>query len=113
MSADGGPRTRLTSLAGGHPCVSSPDDRWFADLYSYTNKPPEVYVQEARTGAAAKKLTSSPAAVFWEYPWLDAPIITLPARDGATLRARFYKPANLRKGGPAVIFVHGAGYLQN
>jgi dipeptidyl aminopeptidase/acylaminoacyl peptidase len=113
MSAEGGARTRLTSQPGGHTCVPSPDDRWFADLYSYTNKPPEVYVQEARAGAAVKKLTSSPAPDFWEYPWLDAPIVTFPARDGVTLRARFYKPANFRKGNPAVIFVHGAGYLQN
>src|SRR5260370_17111605 len=113
MSADGGPRTRRTSLAGGHTCVLSPDDRWFADLYSYTNKPPEIYVQEARAGAAAKKLTSSPAQDFWEYPWLDTPLVTFPARDGARLRGHLYKPANIRKGGPAVIFVHGAGYLQN
>jgi dipeptidyl aminopeptidase/acylaminoacyl peptidase len=27
--------------------------------------------------------------------------------------ARLYKPAAYRKGGPAVIFVHGSGYLQN
>ena len=113
MSADGGARTRLTSSPGGHTCVPSPDDRWFADLYSYINKPPELYVQEAQPNAAAKKLTSSPAPDFWEYPWLDAPIVNFPARDGATLRARFYRPANVRKGGPAVIFVHGAGYLQN
>lgn len=113
MSADGGARTRLTSLPGGHNCVLSPDDRWFADIYSYTNKPPELYVQEAHGGAAAKKLTSSPAADFWEYPWRDVPIVTFPARDGATLRARLYKPANFQRGGPAVVFVHGAGYLQN
>jgi dipeptidyl aminopeptidase/acylaminoacyl peptidase len=113
MKADGGARTKLTSLHGGHSCVPSPDDRWFADVYSYTNKPPELYVQEARGNAAAKKLTSSPASEFWEYPWLDAPVVTFPARDGATLRGRLYKPANFRKGGPAVVFVHGAGYLQN
>jgi len=29
------------------------------------------------------------------------------------LRARRFKPANFQRGGPAVIFVHGAGYLQN
>ncbi len=86
MSAEGGARTRLTSLPGGHTCVPSPDDRWFADIYSYTNKPPELYVQEARAGAAAKKLTSSPAADFWQYPWQDVPIVTFPARDGAMLR---------------------------
>ncbi len=113
MSAEGGTRTRLTSLAGGHTFVPSPDDRWFADLYSYTNKPPELYVQEVRSGAAEKKLTSSPATDFSQYAWQDPPIVTFPARDGAILHARLYKPVNVRRGGPAVVFVHGAGYLQN
>jgi dipeptidyl aminopeptidase/acylaminoacyl peptidase len=113
MSAEGGARAKLTSLPGGHSCVPSPDDRWFADVYSYTNKPPELFAQEARVDATAKKLTSSPASEFWEYPWLDTPIVTFPARDGAMVRAHVYKPANYRKGGPAVLFVHGAGYLQN
>src|ERR1035441_10615666 len=27
--------------------------------------------------------------------------------------ARVFKPAHFRKGGPGVVFVHGAGYLQN
>jgi len=113
MSAEGGPRVRLTTLAGGHSFVPSPDDRWFADVYSYTNKPPELYVQEARASAAAKKLTSSPAPDFWEYPWLDTPIVTFPARDGAVVRARLYEPSNFQRGGPGIVFVHGAGYLQN
>ncbi len=113
MSAAGGSRSRLTSLPGGHSMVPSPDERWFADVYSRTNQPPELYVQEARPGAAVKKLTSAPAPEFWEYPWLDTPIVTFAARDGAMLRAHVYKPANYRKGGPAVLFVHGAGYLQN
>jgi dipeptidyl aminopeptidase/acylaminoacyl peptidase len=113
MSAEGGARTRLTSQPGGHTFVPSLDDRWFADIYSYTNKPPELYVQEARAGAGAKKLTSSPAADFWEYPWRDAPVVTFPARDGATLRGHLFKPANFRPAGPGIVFVHGAGYLQN
>ncbi len=113
MSAEGGGRVRITSLPGGHSSILSPDDKWFADVYSYTNKPPELYVQEARAGAAAKKLTSSPAADFWEYPWLDAPIVKIRARDGVDVRARLFRPANFQRGGPAVIFVHGAGYLQN
>ena len=113
MSAEGGTRARLTSLPGGHSFVASLDDRWFADIYSYTNKPPELYVQEARAGAVAKKLTSSPAVDFSEFPWHDVPVVTFPARDGAVLRARLYKPANFRAGGPGVVFVHGAGYLQN
>ncbi len=113
MSAGGGARTRLTTLPGGHSMVPSPDERWFADVYSRTNQPPELYVQEARPSAVWKKLTSSPAPEFWQYPWLDTPIVTFAARDGAMLRAHVYKPANYRKSGPAVLFVHGAGYLQN
>jgi dipeptidyl aminopeptidase/acylaminoacyl peptidase len=113
MSAEGGARTRLTVAPGGHSFVPSPDDGWFADVYSHTNKPPELYVQQTSADAPAKKLTSSPAPEFWEYPWLDTPIVTFRARDGAMLRAHVYKPANYRKGGPAVLFVHGAGYLQN
>jgi dipeptidyl aminopeptidase/acylaminoacyl peptidase len=37
----------------------------------------------------------------------------VPARDGVRVPARIFKPANYRRGGPAVIFVHGSGYLQN
>ena len=113
MNAEGGPRTRLTSLPGSHTATLSPDERWIADLYSYINKPPELYVEETRPGATPKKLTSSPAPDFGQYPWLEVPIVTFPARDGVMLRGRLYKPVNFRKGGPAVVFVHGAGYLQN
>ena len=113
MSAEGGERIRLTSLTGRHVAVLSPDESRMADVYSYTNKPPELYEGDLRPGAEEKKLTSSPAPEFWQYPWLDAPIETFAARDGTMVRARLYKPTNYKKGGPAVIFVHGAGYLQN
>jgi dipeptidyl aminopeptidase/acylaminoacyl peptidase len=113
MSPEGGERIRLTSMPGSHTVIVSPDDRWMADVYSYTTKPPELYAAETRRGSPEKKLTISPAPEFSQYPWLDAPIETFPARDGATVRARLYKPANFKSGGPAVIFVHGAGYLQN
>ncbi len=115
MNADGGPLTRLTTLPGGHSATVSPDDQWIADIYSYTNKPPELYVQENRAaGAKAKKLTTSPAPEFWQYPWLDVPIVTFTARDGVQVpRAASSSPPTSSSGGPAVIFVHGAGYLQN
>ncbi len=113
MPGDGGPLTRITTAAGRHAAVVSPDDRWIADVYSYTNKPPELYVQETRAHADAKKLTDSPAPEFWQYPWKDVPIVTFTARDGVQVPARLFKPANFPKGGPAVVFVHGSGYLQN
>jgi len=113
MDGDGGPLTRLTKEPGKHAATVSPDGRWIADIYSYTNKPPELYVQENRPLAEAKKLTTSPAPEFFQYPWLDVPIVTFTARDGVQVPARLFKPAGFKKGGPAVVFVHGAGYLQD
>lgn len=105
--------TRLTRAPGRHVATLSPDEHWIADVYSYTNQPPELYVQENRPQADAKRLTTSPSPEFAQYPWLDAPIVTFPARDGVPVPARLFKPANFKSGGPGVVFVHGAGYLQN
>ena len=41
----------------------------------------------------------------------DPELTTIKARDGADVYTRVYRPAN--PNGAAVIFVHGAGYLQN
>ncbi len=105
MPFGGGAMTKLTTEPGWHNAESSHDGKSIADIYSYTNKPPELYVNGV-------KATTSPAPEFTTYPWLDAPIVNFTARDGASVPARLYKPANW-DGGPAVIFVHGAGYLQN
>ncbi len=117
QSVNGGPRTRITSVAGKHEVVLSRDEAFLADVHSYVNRPPELYTAEARPGAALTVRTDSPSAGFKQYAqqqgWLDAPIVQVPARDGAMVPARLFKPANARPGGPAVIFVHGAGYLQN
>jgi dipeptidyl aminopeptidase/acylaminoacyl peptidase len=113
MDAEGGPLTRLTNAPGKHTTTVSPDDRWIADLYSFTNRPPDLFVQENRPLAESRRLTTSPAPEFSQYPWQDAPIVTFPARDGVKVPARVYKPANFPSGGPAVVFIHGSGYLQN
>lgn len=113
MPAQGGPRTKLTTRIGHHNPVLSPDELAIADIYSYTNKPPELYLMDNRGGAELKRVTTSPAPDFAEYDWLDAPVVKFKARDGVEVPARLYKPASFKKGGPAVIFVHGAGYLQN
>ncbi len=113
MPADGGERTKITSMPGGNQPFVSPDQKMLALIYSYSNKPPELYVAENRPGAEAKKITTSPAPEFWNYGWIDPPIVTFKARDGAEVYARMYKPKNFKKGGPGVIFVHGAGYAQN
>jgi dipeptidyl aminopeptidase/acylaminoacyl peptidase len=106
MPVGGGAPTKLTTMDGENGAVVSPDGNAIADVYSYTNKPPELYVSGTR-------VTTSPAPDFANYKWLDVPIVKVPARDGVEVPARIYKPANWKPGGRAVVFVHGAGYLQN
>jgi dipeptidyl aminopeptidase/acylaminoacyl peptidase len=113
IPVEGGERVKVSSMPGNNAATLSRDESKIALIYSFSNKPPELYVMETRAGAEARKITSSPAPEFSNYNWIDPPIVTFKARDGADVYARFYKPANFKRGGPAVIFVHGAGYLQN
>jgi dipeptidyl aminopeptidase/acylaminoacyl peptidase len=113
MPVAGGERARITSMPGSNQAVVSPDDSSLAIIRSYSNKPPEVYLAANRPGAEARQVTTSPTPEFFGYNWIDPPIVHFKARDGADVPARLYKPANFKPGGPAVVFVHGAGYLQN
>ncbi len=116
MSFDGGARTRLTSMAGNNQAIVSPDDTKLAILRSFANKPTELYIAPNRTAtseAEIKQVTTSPTDEWRAYNWIVPPIVSFKARDGATVYGRLYKPAGFKKGGPAVVFVHGAGYLQN
>lgn len=119
MPIGGGARVRLTLQPGKHEAAVSPDGEARADVYSYTNKPPELFVQGS-SGEAARRssdsrhsVTVSPAPEFFTYPWRDVPIVRFTARDGAEVPARLFKPDHYAAGGRAIIFVHGAGYLQN
>ncbi|PYS71144.1 MAG: S9 family peptidase, partial [Acidobacteria bacterium] len=116
MSINGGPRTKITNLAGNNQVDVSPDETTLADIRSYSNKPPELYLLANKPGegtAEAKSVTTSPTPEFFTYDWVDPRIVSFKARDGATVNGRIYVPANWKRGGPAVFFVHGAGYLQN
>ncbi|MBL8187012.1 MAG: S9 family peptidase [Acidobacteria bacterium] len=116
MPVSGGERTRLTSMAGNNDATISPDETTLAIIRSYSNKPPELYLAPNKPNALAseiKQVTTSPTEEWLSQNWIDPPIVSFKARDGADVPARLYKPANWKKGGPAVFFVHGAGYLQN
>lgn len=113
MPVTGGQRARITGMAGNNDVTISPDESMLAIVHSYSNKPPELYLAANQAGAAARQVTTSPTEEFRSYKWIDPPIVRFKARDGVEVPARLYKPANFKKGGPAVIFVHGAGYLQN
>lgn len=113
MPLGGGERTRLTSMTGNNDVQLSPDEKWLAIRYSYTNKPWELYLQENKHGAVLSKITSSGSAEFNAYPWRDPRNIYFKASDGVMVPGLLLSPDPAKKNGAAVIFVHGAGYLQN
>jgi dipeptidyl aminopeptidase/acylaminoacyl peptidase len=113
LPANGGKLEKITQLVGGHEVVLSPDEQYMALRYSFSNKPWELYLMENKPGAPMRQLTRSSTAAFQQYPWRTPEIVWFTASDGVRVPARLYRPARGGKGGPAVIFVHGAGYLQN
>lgn len=115
VPVNGGGRQRITSLEGWTDATLSPDGRWLALLHSTANTPPELYLMPARAGAQARQVTESRTAEFREGPWIRPEVVTFQASDGATVHARIYRPREVgaQPHGGAVLFVHGAGYLQN
>lgn len=114
LPVTGGKAEKITGQTGQYEVVLSPDEHWIAYLYSYINKPRELYLQENAPGKTPIRITEKGmSAAFNAYSWRDTRIFTIPARDGKNIYARVYDPAAGKKNGAAVIFVHGAGYLQN
>jgi dipeptidyl aminopeptidase/acylaminoacyl peptidase len=117
MSIDGGKRTRITPFIGNNQVDISPDETMLADVRSVSNRPPELYLLPNKPETVKQTMlgpvTTSPIPEFFDRQWIDPPIASFKARDGATVYGRIYTPTNWKPGGAAVIFVHGAGYLQN
>lgn len=114
IRVDGTQKQKITSMEGGYEVTLSPDEKWIAYRYSYTTKPWELYVQENAPGKKPVQVTAKAMSdEFRAYPWRDTKVFTIPARDGAQIYARMFDPAPGKKNNAAVIFVHGAGYLQN
>ncbi|MGM0551285.1 MAG: S9 family peptidase [Bacteroidota bacterium] len=102
---------QLTSGEGRHDVIVSPNDKWMAIRYSTATTPWEFYVQPLKPNKPKKRVTRSTTEKFAAYPWRRPKFVSFPASDGALVPARLYLPE--KPNGAAIMFVHGAGYLQN
>ena len=98
---------------GYHEVVVSPDETKLAVSYSYKNKPWELYYCLNKPNAELIQLTTSTKKEFNSYNWRAPEVIQIKASDGKMIYARLYRPVKEVANGAAVLFVHGAGYLQN
>jgi dipeptidyl aminopeptidase/acylaminoacyl peptidase len=119
LPVTGGKAEQITTFTGSNQANLSPDEKWIAILYSYSNKPWELYLQPNNASgntAKAKPIqitNQAQSEEFRSYAWRDPEVISFTARDSAPVYARLFRPAQPHANKPAVIFVHGAGYLQN
>ena len=113
LPTSGGNLSKITSMTGGHEAALSPNESQLTYRFSSSNKPWELFLQENKPNVKAEQITQSASEAFKSYPWREAQIINFKARDGQEIFARIYEPDRKLKNKRAVIFVHGAGYLQN
>jgi dipeptidyl aminopeptidase/acylaminoacyl peptidase len=105
----------LTSQGGVESFTLSPDGRKLLVRYSTAYMPAQIGTV-ASTGGAVTQLTDTRSAEFKARAWIAPQIVAVPSTHGADpVWAKLYRPATLEAGKkyPIVMFVHGAGYLQN
>jgi dipeptidyl aminopeptidase/acylaminoacyl peptidase len=115
MDLDGGERRLLTSGAGNYACVFAPAMDVAAITHSTATHPAELYLFDASRGALDGPLTESTTRVFRSYRWLEPETVVFTASDGVRVPAHLFRPERFggTPNGAGVIFIHGAGYLQN
>lgn len=109
MPLEGGPRTALTTRTGRHAVEIGATGNLMADLYSPTNHPEVLRIKSGK--GAWQVVYDGASEEFRKYSWAEPEVISYPNRDGGQVYARVYRPES--PNGAGVIFVHGAGYLQN
>ncbi len=112
---DGGEVREVTALDGVEDFSLSPDGTSLLVRWSAHHTPPQLAVQPV-AGGEARKLTDTRTADFKARSWLAPQMVRVPSTHGAgEVWAKLYRPATLESGRkyPVVMFVHGAGYLQN
>jgi dipeptidyl aminopeptidase/acylaminoacyl peptidase len=115
IPVSGGPLTQVTNIESIDGFALSPDDKQLLILHSGFYTMPQLAVQNV-DGSGYKELTQTMTPGFLAHAWITPQIVEVPSSHGAgTIYAKYYGPARDEMGSarPAVIFVHGAGYLQD
>ncbi len=83
---------------------------------SYWNSPADIYALSLRHPGNEERLTRTVPGNFYYYNWQKPEYLRFTGRDGETkISMTILKPDHLQSGikYPVVVFVHGAGSLQN
>ena len=115
VSVNGGDVREVTALDGVEDFSLSPDGSQVLVRWSASYIPQQLAVVPA-AGGEARKLTDTRSAQFKARTWVQPQMVKVPSKHGAGhIWAKYYGPEEMEPGKqyPIVMFVHGAGYLQN
>ncbi|WP_440056074.1 prolyl oligopeptidase family serine peptidase [Pseudoalteromonas sp. T1lg65] len=114
-----GSHQQLTNLDGMTDYSLSPDEQRLLLTHSKIMSPPELYVADAKPNTAARRLTNTVTDAFLNKKLVAPQIVAVPSsHTDEPVYAKVYYPSDYQEGETgknrkAVIFNHGAGYLQN
>lgn len=120
VASGGGALQRVTRFRGmygfesGVPFALSPDGKRLLAVHSSAYVPAQLAVIDV-DGGNARELTDTRKPDFRAMAWVEPEFVAIPSTHGAgAIHAKVYAPAATADGTrPAVLFVHGAGYLQD
>ena len=117
------PREVMTSRGAGMKINPQIDDsgavaRSLIFDGSSWNRPNELYFAQVTVDGpiiTPRRLTDTIPKRFTEIRWAEPKFVEIASKDGKKIPAKIYLPPahDAKKKYPMVIFVHGAGYLQN
>ncbi|MGX5914244.1 prolyl oligopeptidase family serine peptidase [Aliidiomarina sp. Khilg15.8] len=118
VATDSGEIEQLTQMGGINTYELSPQEDKLLITHSSATQPHELYVQAIGDNAGAQRLTHTVTEEFRSLPWKQPDIVAVPSSHvDKPIYSRVYLPdgfdPNKADGYPAVVFIHGAGYLQN
>ena len=116
VNLESGEHLALTDFDAMVDFSLSPDEQSLLLTHSTTVLPPELYIKAVNSEQAPMKLTDTVSDQYLDMAWTAPKIVAIPStHTDQPIYARLYLPKDVEKGDKrkAVVFNHGAGYLQN
>ncbi|WP_448213418.1 prolyl oligopeptidase family serine peptidase [Colwellia sp. MEBiC06753] len=109
--------TQHTNFEGVTDYALSPDESKLLLASSTVTMPAELFVKELGSNGQSKQITNTVSEEFKAMPWVAPTVVAIPSsHQQEPIYARVYLPKDFDKKSEklrAVMFSHGAGYLQN
>jgi dipeptidyl aminopeptidase/acylaminoacyl peptidase len=116
VPSGGGSLQRITKLEGVEKADLDRSGKQLLLTYSTPYMRTQIGVTKADGSAAVRQLTDTQSAEYKSMTWIQPEIIQVPSTHfGGVIYAKLYRDKNSPVSGkrPAVLFIHGAGYLQD